>query len=412
MRRVLSLVLPCCLLAGCHSGDVEKKTVVDVEVQKAMSSDVLLTITAPATIFGRAEARISARITAPVQKLIAHKGDEVKKGQLLAVLDSSDLRAQAADAEATLSSAQASLERTKGGTIPADLIRAHSDLEAKAAALQLAQKVYDKRKGLYEQGAIAERELQTSDADRVQAQANYDIAKKNLDVLEHQTSRSDLRIAEGTVAGSAARKQFAQANLSFTELRSPMNGTVTEQTVYPGDMAKPDVPMFSIVDLSVAIARAQVDADSSGRVRVGQACSFAVKERTGTSSGQLTGRITVVNQAVDPARNTVEVWCQIPNKNRQLKSGLFGSVTIAVGAVHAAVLVPSAAVEFEEGSDKGKVYVVDRDQVAHIRQVEAESGPDGSVRIVSGLVAGEVVIVNGEYGLPDSTQIRVSGSAR
>jgi HlyD family secretion protein len=404
------LLLVCTAAAGCHHGDEEDVApVVAVRVVRAEVVSVPLTVEAPAAIFGKAQANISSRITAPIRRLNVGKGDDVKAGQVLAVLESWDLEAQQADALAVQADAEASLEKTKNGTLPTDMQRARSDLAAKEAALTLAQKIYDRRSDLYRQGAISARELQTSEADRAQAKANYDVARLNLDVLEHHTSGNDLEIAQSRVAQSKARSALANADLSFAELKSPMKGTITEQFMYPGDMAKPELPLFTVVDLSAGEAHAQVPESQAGQIVRGQACTFTGPDPSGAA---LAGKVTVVNQAVDPARRTVEVWCEIPNAKRTLKTGVFGKVTIFVGTASDAVVVPQAAVEFQEGTTHGKAYVVDRQNRAHLREVEAAPIDGKRVRIREGIAPGETVIVQGGYGLPDGTKVDASGGGQ
>jgi RND family efflux transporter MFP subunit len=251
--------------------------------------------------------------------------------------------------------------------------------------------------------------LQTSEADRAQAKANYDVARLNLDVLEHHTSGNDLEIAQSRVAQSKARGALANADLSFAELKSPMKGTITEQFMYPGDMAKPELPLFTVVDLSAGIAHAQVPELQAGQVVRGQACTFTGPDPAGAA---LAGKVTVVTQAVDPARRTVEVWCEIPNAKRTLKTGVFGKVTIFVGTASDAVVVPQAAVEFQEGTARGKAYVVDRQNKAHLREVEAAPIDGRRVRIRRGIAPGEMVIVQGGYGLPDGSKVDASGGGQ
>jgi HlyD family secretion protein len=407
---IAAFLLLCTTAVGCRRGDEEDpKPVVAVKVARAEVANVPLTVEAPAAIFGKSQANISARITAPIRRLGVRKGDDVKAGQLLAVLESTDLQAQQAEALAAQTDAEASMQKTKNGTLPTDIQRARSELIAKEAALTLAQKIYDRRGDLYRQGAISARELQTSEAARAEAKANYDVARLDLDLLEHQTSRNDLEIAQSRVAQSKAHHALADADLSFSELKSPIKGTITEQFMYPGDMAKPELPLFTVVDLSAGVARAQVPESQAGQIARGQACTFTGPD---PSTAALTGKITLINQAVDPARRTVEVWCEIANPNRVLKAGVFGKVTIVVGTAAHAVVVPQTAVQFQEGSTQGKVYVVDQQHVAHLREVEAAPINGGSVRIAQGIAAGETVIVEGGYGLPDGTKVDSSGGTR
>jgi multidrug efflux pump subunit AcrA (membrane-fusion protein) len=410
MKRPIAGLLLSLLLWGCKSGDkADTKPVVNVSVQKAVTANVPLSVSAPASISGKSEAHISARITATVQRLLVHKGEMVKKGQLLAVLDQRDLAAQRADAAAAVSSSEAQLQRTQSGTIPAQLTQVRGELNARTAALDLAQKVYDRRKQLFAQGAISGRELQISESDLAQAKANYEMARVNLDVMEKHTNAEDLRMAQNSLSQSRAREELAIANLSFAELRSPFDGTVTEQFVFPGDLASPGTAMFTVVDLSSAVARAQVNADNAAEIKTGQACSFSVSDTNNTSRF---GKVTVVNQAVDPARRTIEVWCEIPNQDHVLKAGLFGAAKIAIGQASNAIVLPASAVEFEEGTQQAKVFIVDEHHIAHLREVKAVALDDGRVRIFSGVRPGEVVITAGEYGLPDGTEVNPASVSR
>lgn len=407
MRTKLVLVLACLVIAGCRPDDQAAKVVVNVSVAKAVSKDVPLVVSAPATVFGKSEAHISARLTAGIQKVLVHKGEPVKAGQILAILDRSDLQAAQANAAAGVQSAEASLQRVEHATIPLQVTQARGDLAAKQAALNLAARVYEKRKTLLAEGAISARELEMSQAELAQAKANFEAAQVNLDAIEKHTRAEDLQMAKSALAQSKAQASLAAANLSYAVIRSPFAGIVTDQLVFPGDLANPGAQLFTVADMSTAVARAQVDPDQVVMVRIGQPCSF--QTNNGEGPGRQ-GRISTINQAVDPARRTVEVWCEIPNRDGVLKSGFFGSVAISVGSAPHAVVIPASAIEFEEGTQSGKVYVVDGQRIAHLRRVSAIQISDSEVHVLAGLSAGELVITQGEYGLPDDTHVNPVGA--
>ncbi len=402
-------LLPLFFLVSCRSGEqAETRPIVAVSVQRVSVEDVPLVVVAPASIFGRTEAHIASRITAPVGQVLVHKGETVKKGQLLAVLERNDLEAEQTEASSGVAAAEASLQQAQAGRIPDQLSQARADLAAKTAALDLAQKTHERRKRLFSEGAISGRELQVSEVEEIKAKAEFDAAKTRLDLLDRQISGTDLKIAQNLLVQAKARQDLATANLGFAELRSPIDGVVTDETLYAGDMAKPDVPVFTVADLSSAVARAQVSADKAGSVSTGQACSFDQERDVAASGPQRPGKITVVNQAVDPARFTVEVWCEIPNAGHAFKAGVFGSIRIAVGQAAGAVVVPSSAIEFEEGTERGKVYTVDGQHIAHLHEVQAVPLDDSHVRVLAGLKAGDLVITEGQYGLPDETKVSVN----
>src|SRR5215813_4919351 len=398
------------LIVGCkaHSKDEEApKPVVEVKTAKAEVTDLELTVRAPANIFPREQANIAARVTARVVKLNARKGDAVAAGQLLVALENKDLIAQRDEAKAAITDAEANLQKTAAGTVPADIERARGQVATTKAALDQSQKIYDRRKDLYEKGAIPQRDLLLSETELAQAKTAYEVARKSLDLLEKQSSDKDIRIAQSRLEQAKARLAGIIAQLEFTEIRSPFAGVITEQMMFPGDMAKPDAPIFTVMNLSVAIARAQAPEAESRAVRQGQACGFAPVDQTGSA---FSGRVTTINQAVDPARRTIEIWCEISNPQnggqRRLKGGDFGSLAITVGAARRSVVVPVAAVQFAEGGKKGTVIVVDDKNIAHAKEVETGETVGGKVRIVEGLNGGETVIVEGGYGLPDKTEVR------
>ncbi|MFB3779552.1 MAG: efflux RND transporter periplasmic adaptor subunit [Bryobacteraceae bacterium] len=405
----LLLFLPLLSLTGCGSREEgPPKTIVDVKVAKAGVADVQSAVRAPAFVFAREQANISSRVTAPIRKLLVRKGDGVAAGQLLAQLDNRDLMAQRDEAAAAVSDAEANLERVTSGTLPTDIERARGQLAAAEAALNQAQKFYDRRRQLFEQGALPQRDLLISETELAQAKANHEVARKSLDLLQNQSRERDIRMAKSKVEQSRARLAAITAQLDFTEIRSSSAGTITEQFMFPGDMAKPDAPIFTVMDLSVAVARAQIPDSEAAGVRTGQACTFAPRDAPGAS---FAGRVSMVNQSIDPARRTIESWCEIPNSNRALRAGAFGQVSIVKGVTPKCVVVPVPAVQFAE-SGKGLVMVVGGDSVAVRREVETGEVFDDKVQIKSGLKPGELVIVQGAYGLAEGTQVKVQEEKR
>jgi multidrug efflux pump subunit AcrA (membrane-fusion protein) len=407
MKRLNPLFLPVLILAGCasHPEEAPPKPTVLVKVAKAELADIKITVHAPAFIFAREQANIGSRITAPIRKLLVRKGDRVAAGQVLAQLDNRDLLAQRDEAAAAVSDAEANLQRVTSGTLPTDIERARGQVSTTESALNLAQKFYDRRKQLFEQGAIPQRDLLLSETELAQAKSNSDVAKKSLDLLMNQSRGKDILMAKAKVEQAQAHLGLLKVQLEFAEIRSSSAGTITEQFMYPGDMAKPDAPIFTVMDLSVAVGRVQLPETEIAGVRVGSPCTFTPADGGGTS---FAGRISVLNQAVDPMKRTVEAWCEIPNANLTLRSGAFGEAQIVTGTAAHSVTVPLAAVQFAEGSKKGIVMVAGAKGTAEKKEVDTGQVFEGKVQVKSGINAGDSVIVEGGYGLPDGAQIQLA----
>jgi HlyD family secretion protein len=249
-----------------------------------------------------------------------------------------------------------------------DLVAQREDV---LAALRQAEALGDRRGHLFAEGAIPERDLLTAQTELAQAKA---------------------------------RLEVSNTQLTFSELRTPFAGRVTEQFLYPGDMAQPGTPIFTVADTGTAIARAQLPQAETAKVRAAQACAFVPADAPAES---FAGHVTVVNPAIDPARRTLEAWCEIPNSDGRLLPGTFGEARIRTGLARS-IVVPVGAVQLEEGTRKGSAFVVDAQKVAHHRDVEGGVVLDGKMQILSGLAAGDIVVVEGAYALPDGTTVRIA----
>ena len=416
MKRFLLPVLAAAMvLGGCSKKDeAEPKPEVEVKLAPATVEDVEQSITGPATVFPVAQAGVAARNSAPIQRLLVRKGDNVSAGQTLAVLESRDVTAAKNEAAANVTEAEQNLQKTTAGTLPSDLERARGQMVAAEAAYKQADAIQKRRKSLFDEGAIPQRDLLVAETDLATTKANYEVAKLSYDLLKNQSNERDIRIARSHVEQSKARLAQADAQLAYTQITAPFAGTVTEQFMFPGDMARPDAPVFTVSDLSKAVARAQIPESDSAPIHAGQACEFLPGgSAAGSAEGQAAryaGKVTVVNRSADPARRTIEIWCEIEKPPAALHPGVFGDVAIVTDR-RKGVTVPREAIQFNEGTHTGWVMVVEGG-VAHKREVEADSAQGPRVHILKGLKGGESVVTEGVYGLDDNVRVKLADSKK
>ena len=116
--RTCPILWFCVFLAACsRENETKPEPVVEVKVAQTEVADVDVTVQAPATVFPREQANIASRVTSPIRELRARKGDFVSAGQVLAVLENRDLRAQQQEALAALEDATAQLQKISTGTL-------------------------------------------------------------------------------------------------------------------------------------------------------------------------------------------------------------------------------------------------------------------------------------------------------
>jgi len=401
MRTVLILAFLLSLSSCSPTEEEVPNPLVQVQVAPVRRSQIERKVEAPATLYPAEEATISARLTASVQEMPARKGDAVTRDQVLLLLDASDLEAQRAEAELAVADAEANLLRLQRGTLPGDLEQAKGQVESTRAVLNQALDTYNRRKDLYTEGAIPQKDLLSSETALRQAEIDYQNASRALDLLQNQTSDQDIKIARLRRDQQQARLGLIMTQLQYARIRSPFSGFVTDQFVYPGDMAQPGTPLLKVSDLSSLVARAQVPDSEASPIAVGQDCKFTAVDFPDRA---LSGKVSVVNRAIDPVRRTVEIWCEVSKPPETARTGWYGQTTFLLG-VESGLVVPKSAVQFVEGTNRGTAMLVDNNEIAHAREVETGLVFDDQVEILSGLSEGDTVITEGGYGLPDGTQV-------
>src|SRR5256885_11253387 len=142
------------LLAGCgKKKEAEVEAPAPVQVTTATQDTVRRVVAGDGTLWPRNQASVMPKIAAPVQRFLVQRGDHVKEGQLLAVLESRDLAAGTAESRAQVTQAEANLRATTSATVPESIVKAQTDVDSAKQAEDAAQRLLENRKKLNEQGA-------------------------------------------------------------------------------------------------------------------------------------------------------------------------------------------------------------------------------------------------------------------
>jgi len=316
---------------------------------------------------------------------------------LLATLENRDLAAAAAESKGQYEQAEANYRATTAATVPEEVVKAQTDVQANKEAMDAAQKVYESRQELLAEGALARKLVQDAQVAYVQARSQYEAAKQHLEALQSAGKQEQIKTAEAQVATAKAHYQGSEAQLSYAEIRSPLNGVIADRGVYPGEMATAGSPLLTVIDNSRVVARLNVPQGQAMYLKVGGAAML--KQET-------PGAVTVVSPAVDSNSTTVQVWVETANPGGRLRAGVSVHVKFIAETIANAVVAPAAALLLgEEGGTQ--VIVVGTDKIAHIHKVEAGVRDGDKVQILSGAKPGEQVVTVGGLGLEDGTKVEV-----
>src|SRR5712671_934306 len=390
---------------GCSGEKADQEPTVTVQVAPVEKTSIEHTVNAQAVLFPRQQAAIVPKISAPVQKFLVKRGSRVHQGQLMAVLENRDLAAAAQDTKGGYEQEQAAYETTTGASLPEEIQKAEADAQQAQKALDAQEKVYQSRQQLFEQGALPRKELDQSGVDVTQARNQYAIAKKHLDALMAIGKQQELRAAAGKLESAKGKYMGATAQLSYSEIRSPIDGMVTDRPLYPGEMAAAGTPLITVMDTSAVIAKAHIPQADAALLKVGDKGTITVPG----IEKPIEGKVTVVSPALDPSSTTVEVWLEAKNPKHQLKPGTSVQLSLTAETVKDALVVPaSAVVSAQDGSSV--VMLAGSDGKAHQKAVKLGIRQGDDVQILDGVTETDKVVATGAYGLPDNTKIKVEAA--
>jgi multidrug efflux pump subunit AcrA (membrane-fusion protein) len=394
---LLGLTLP-----GCKKADKKEEVVAPVRVSPAIKGSIRLIVNADAVLFPRDQANIVPKISAPVKRFLVNRGDHVKQGQLLAELEARDLTAAAQESRGQYEQAQSNLRSTTAAGVPEQMTKAETDVAAARQTLDAAKRLLDNRTQLFKDGALSRKLVDEAEVGYAQAKAAYDSELQHLEALQNITSKEQINTASAQVQAAKGHYESLQAQASYAEIRSPIEGVITDRPLYPGEMAAAGAPMLTVMDLWKIVARVNMAQDQARNVKVGNEATI-----TPADGGELvTARVTIVSPASDANSTTVQVWVQADNPGERLHAGQSVHVSIVAATLDGATLVPAPAI-LPNAEGETIVLVVDEQNVAHEKVVQIGVREPEMVQIVAGLEVGQRVVTQGGLGLEDKTKVRV-----
>jgi len=307
------------------------------------------------------QAEIGAKTLGYLDAVLVDRGDRVRKGQLVALVRPSDL--------------------------PDQLAAARSADEQAKAAVALAPANLDRARALAPAGRVSKQELQQAE--------------------------TALASAEATEAGARSQVGALAVKLGETRITSPLDGVVSSRRLDPGALVGPSSntgPILTVDQIDVLRLFVSVNEGEVSRLKLGQ---FAHVEIDAMPGRRFEGRVVRLAPSLDPSTRTLDAEVQLPNRNGELRAGMYGRAAIVTGVHPGALTVPVGAVQIS--NDRHYVFVVQTEERAEqvqakVRRREVRIGVDGEtwLEIVGGLQPEEEVVIAGLEGLSDGSPVRPS----
>jgi HlyD family secretion protein len=387
-------------LQGCATAEPEPEPVVNVQTTPAKRGPIALTISAEAVVSPLQQAVITPKITSTIKKFNVQRGSHVKEGQVLAELENADLAAAAEQSKGEFEQAEAGYATTTGASLPQQIQKAELDAAAYKSAFEAQKKIYDARKDLFDQGAIPRRDLDSAEVALIQARSQYEQTHRQLNDLQRLGKEQTLKTATGQLSAADAKYRNAKAQLSYSVIRSPIDGVVTDRPLFQGELATANQPIMTVMNTSKLIAKAHISQNEAVLLKVGD---HAELELAGLEE-PIEGRVTLISPALDPGSTTIEVWVEANKPNPALKPGMNVQINATAKSIKDALVVPATAV-FKTAEGEDYVLLAGSDQKGHQAKVKVGIRNKELAEIQSGIKEGDQVITQGGYALPDGTKI-------
>ncbi len=397
LNRAVTISLFALLVVGgaCRkdAGDapVEEPTLA-VPVSVAAVEDRLFfyNVRTVGTLFALYESNIGSKVAGRAAEVYVAESDEVKKGDPLLKLEQEDYVDAVNQAQAAVATAEAALANVLAGTRKEDIATAR-------AAFELAEREYNRMKGLWATQSIPKARLDA-------AEAQYKTAKETYEKAVRGPREEDINVARAQVNQAKAALETARTYLDDSTIRAPFDGVIIGKYVNVGEMVGMSRVLFREVDISRVKVEADIPENEFAWTKVGAPAFIAVDAYLGD---EFRGAVTLVNPSIDPMTRTFHVELEIPNPDKRLKPGMFARVRIQVRQERKPG-VPMEALSRLPGTGVFYVFAV-VDGKAQKRNVVLGLREGNWTVVEEGLSVGDQVVVAGPADLQTGTPVTVIG---
>jgi len=413
---------------ACERGDAKASKQAEAPIPTVLVVEVpQRTVQVAADFVARTEAvptvEIRARISGVLEHVRFREGSEVKKGQVLFVIQQAEYSAALQSARAQLAKAEADLLRAKDTSV---VERQRAQLDQAKADLGKNQADVARYRPLVKEQAIPQQDLDTALSREEAARAGVQAAEAALkdSVLSQRTA---IQLAEAAVESGKASVTQADLNLQYTTIESPISGIVSKLSVDVGNLVGKGDPTllatvssinpifadFSLTEADYLRLVKRIPTLGRGEVARNQRPTLDLVLADGSVFPQK-GIPIFVDRAIDQKSGTIQVRAEFPNPQWVLRPGQFGRVRAVTEEVPNAVLVPQVAVQELQGA-KTVLVVGEGDKVVQRTVTLREPYQDFYI-ITAGLKPGERVIVEGlqkaRPGMQVKPELKAAGDGK
>jgi membrane fusion protein, multidrug efflux system len=388
----ISITIGLLLLAGCQKQQAQGPAgppLVPVTVAKVSRESVPTELRVVGTVDASSIVQVKSQVAGQLEKAAFTEGQNVKKGDLLFVIDKQPYQ----DA---LQQAEAAVQRDRAQVTQSQAALARDNAQAKFA----------------ETDAARYSELQKAG---VVSKSQYDQSRTNADAAREtaRSTQASIESARAALAADEAAVAGARLNVSYCEITAPISGRTGNLLVHAGNLVKVnDVPMVIINQVAPIFVNFSVPERHLASIRrLSAARKLVVRASAQDSPGRFAeGVLSVIDNTVDSSTGTIHLKGTFDNHDGTLWPGQFVNVTLTLDTIDNATVAPAEAVQ--AGQQGQFVYVVKPDNQVEARVITAGQAFGRKMIIDKGLEPGETVVTDGQLRLFPGARVRAVDGAK
>ncbi len=419
---LLSLALASIFLISCSKGKEVTAASPTARQAVVVSAAQAITRTVPSSF--QETGSFIADETSDIAPLVAGRvlttpvnvGDFVKQGQVICELDHRDAQLRLEQARAALDQATAGVRQSQSriglsatgkfdpNNVP-EVAAARAAYESAQAQARLAAADSKRYENLVASGDVSRSAFEKAHTQQETAEAQSNAAKQ-----QYEAALNTARMSYGAVENSQAslegvRAQLAQSEkaLADTTIHAPFDGYITARPVAAGEYVALTNKIATIVRIGTMKLELQTPEQQAGRAKLGMA---VVARVAAYPDRDFNGRVTAINQSVDPNSRIFILEAKFDNPKGELRPGMFSTARVVLPGGEQATFVPRSAVIRDKTTDSFQVFTIDGN-TAHLRVVVTGDAEGDQIRIVSGLNPNDTVATSHQSDLFDGAPVQV-----
>ncbi|MCX8123625.1 MAG: efflux RND transporter periplasmic adaptor subunit [Spirochaetes bacterium] len=436
---VLSIVYGIISLFIKKTNVPDTQPIIEIETMTITPQTITKILPAVGSIQYKDKAIISSKVFGRIEKIYTEQGTIVKKGQILAKIETYPLELQLMEAQAELEKAKANhrlaeekliqSQRTVEQRLKA-IVKAKLELTDKYVTLKNTEDVLKKKEQLFKAGGITQTELNSLKTNYHTVKTQFLQARKDYETLVVGYRDSDIKKAGFVIPSSdeeknkllikintaieqaecdAAKSQVQQVttqieiiktNIKEATIVSPINGIVAIRSIDIGEKVSEDTNLFVIINTAQVYCIVQMNEKDLPMIKQGQNVELAIDA---LGSKKIHGRVFLISPIIDPSSRTAEVKILCSNSSNELKPGMFARASINIGAIPDAILIPLSSIK--EG-EKPAVFCIRNTMAFETPITILEHINEQYALVKTGLSAGDMIAISHIKLLYDKAKVK------